>query len=308
MAAELHQTVLLEEAVRALITNRNGAYVDCTYGRGGHSQEIVNQLEDGGRLLVIDRDREAIHHAEERFRHDSRVMVEHGEFSRVKEMVHKHSLTNLDGVLMDLGVSSTQLDSAERGFSFQQDGPLDMRMNQGRGDTAEQWLARASEKEITDVLKRYGEERYAKRIARNIVASRSVSPINTTGRLVEIVKTSIPGREKNKHPATRTFQAIRIQVNHELEELPACLGDVVELLRSGGRLVVISFHSLEDRVVKTFFRRLEKGDDLPSRLPIRDAEVNRRARTLGKPLRSSDEEVERNPRARSAVMRIAEKL
>jgi 16S rRNA (cytosine1402-N4)-methyltransferase len=303
-----HQTVLLEEAVSALVSNRSGTYVDCTYGRGGHSQAIVNTLESDGRLLVVDRDKTAIDHAREKFKDDPRVMVEHGAFSQLGEFTQKHQLGNLDGVLMDLGVSSPQLDDGERGFSFQQAGPLDMRMNQMEGETAEEWLSVASEKQIMVVLKQYGEERFAKRIARKIVETRATSPINTTAKLVEICQTSIPWKEKHKHPATRTFQAIRIQVNHELDELEACLRDVIELLNPGGRFAVISFHSLEDRIVKRFFRRMEKGDDLPSRLPIRDAELNRRLKVIGKPIRATDAEVERNRRARSAIMRIAEKL
>ncbi|MGV0033702.1 MAG: 16S rRNA (cytosine(1402)-N(4))-methyltransferase RsmH [Candidatus Azotimanducaceae bacterium WSBS_2022_MAG_OTU7] len=303
-----HQTVLLEEAVAGLITNPSGIYVDCTYGRGGHSQAIVNALAADGRLLVVDRDKVAIEHAEEKFKDDPRVMVAHGAFSQLGEFTQKHQLEGLDGVLLDLGVSSPQLDDRDRGFSFQQSGPLDMRMNQTEGQTAEEWLSVASQDQIIDVLKRYGEERYAKRIARNIVETRATSPINTTGKLVEICETSIPRKEKHKHPATRTFQAIRIQINHELDELETCLPEVMDLLNSGGKFVVISFHSLEDRIVKHFFRRMEKGDDLPSRLPIRDVELNRRIRGLGKPMRASEAEIARNRRARSSIMRIAEKL
>jgi 16S rRNA (cytosine1402-N4)-methyltransferase len=303
-----HQTVLLEEAVHALITNRNGTYVDCTYGRGGHSQAIADRLNADGRLLVVDKDLAAIDHAEERFRNDPRVLIEHGAFSQLKSIVKKHQLPDLDGVLMDLGVSSPQLDDGDRGFSFQQSGPLDMRMNQAEGETAEQWLQKASEQNIIDVLKRYGEERFARRIARNILKARETAPIDTTQKLVSIIETSIPFREKHKHPATRTFQAIRIQVNHELEELETCLHDVIDLLNSGGRFVVISFHSLEDRIVKRFFRRMEKGEDLPSRLPIRDADLDKRVKVLGKPVRASEEEIARNRRSRSSIMRIAEKL
>ncbi len=303
-----HQTVLLEEAVAALITNTSGIYVDCTYGRGGHSRAIVNALAADGRLLVVDRDKIAIEHAEEKFKDDPRVKVAHGAFSQLGEFTQKHQLEGLDGVLLDLGVSSPQLDDGERGFSFQQSGPLDMRMNQTEGQTAEEWLKVASQDQIIDVLKRYGEERYARRIARNIVETRATSPINTTDKLVKICETSIPRKEKHKHPATRTFQAIRIQINHELDELESCLPEVMDLLNSGGRFVVISFHSLEDRIVKHFFRRMEKGDDLPSRLPIRDVELNRRIRVLGKPIRASEAEIVRNRRARSSIMRIAEKL
>lgn len=303
-----HQTVLLEEAVHALITNRSGTYVDCTYGRGGHSQAIADSLNDDGRLLVVDRDETAVAHAKERFGDDKRVLIEHGSFSQLKSFVERHQFDGVDGVLMDLGVSSPQLDEAERGFSFQQSGPLDMRMNQTEGPTAAEWLAGASEQEITDVLKRYGEERFARRIARKIVETRLDDPIDTTDKLVEIVETSIPRREKHKHPATRTFQAIRIQINRELEELESCLSDVIELLSSGGRLVVISFHSLEDRIVKRFFQRMARGEELPSRLPIRDDQIDRHVRILGKPVKPSEQEVSGNRRARSSIMRIAEKL
>ncbi|MBO6554915.1 MAG: 16S rRNA (cytosine(1402)-N(4))-methyltransferase RsmH [Pseudomonadales bacterium] len=303
-----HQTVLLEEAVHALMTNRSGTYVDCTYGRGGHSQAIVDSLDADGRLLVVDRDEAAVAHAEERFKDDDRVVIAHGSFSQLGSFLERYQIQGLDGVLMDLGVSSPQIDEAERGFSFQQSGPLDMRMNRSEGQTAAEWLADASEQEIIDVLKRYGEERFARRIAKKIVEARVDTLIDTTDKLVEIVETSIPRREKHKHPATRTFQAIRIQVNRELEELENCLTDVIELLNSGGRLVVISFHSLEDRIVKRFFRRMARGEELPSRLPIRDAEIDRHVRILGKPVKPSDKEVANNRRARSSIMRIAEKL
>lgn len=308
MVTDPHQTVLLEEAVHALITDRQGTYVDCTYGRGGHSQAIADSLDADARLLVIDRDLAAVEHAREKFKDDPRVLVQHGAFSSLKSFIANHQLGDLDGVLLDLGVSSPQLDQAERGFSFQQSGPLDMRMNQSEGETAEEWLSHASEQEITDVLKFYGEERFARRIARNIIEARSRAPINTTDRLVEIIETSIPRREKHKHPATRTFQAIRIQVNRELEELETCLRDVIDLLKSGGRIVVISFHSLEDRAVKQFFRKMAKGDDLPSRFPIRDAELNRQVRLVGKAVKASEAEVSRNRRSRSSIMRVAEKL
>ena len=308
MHTDPHQTVLLEEAVHALITDRQGTYVDCTYGRGGHSQAIADQLDAAGRLMVIDRDQEAIAHARERFRNDTRVIVHKGAFSSLRRFVAANNLGELDGVLLDLGVSSPQLDQAERGFSFQRSGPLDMRMDQSEGETAAEWLSYASEQEITDVLKRFGEERFARRIARNIVEARERSPISSTERLVEIIETSIPRREKHKHPATRSFQAIRIQVNRELEELESCLRDVIDLLKSGGRIVVISFHSLEDRAVKQFFRKLAKGDDLPSRLPVRDSELNRRIRLVGKAIKPSEEETARNRRARSSIMRVAEKL
>ena len=304
----LHRTVFLKEAVSALITKRDGTYVDCTYGRGGHSSVIARELGTDGRLLVVDRDLTAIRHARVIFGNDPRVLIIHGAFSRIKEFAYEHQIEKIDGVLMDLGVSSPQLDEAERGFSFRRAGPLDMRMNQSEGETAAEWLVSASESEITGVLKRFGEERFARRIARNIVKARLHGPIDTTDRLVEIVEMSLPRREKNKHPATRTFQAIRIQVNSELDELDSCLADVVDLLCSGGRLVVISFHSLEDRLVKRFFRRMALGDQLPSRIPIRDDQLNRRLKLVGKPTKPSEEELVSNRRSRSSMMRVAEKL
>ena len=304
----VHQAVLLKEAVRALITNRNGTYVDCTYGRGGHSSAIASELGADGRLLVMDRDLTAIQHARGTFASDPRILIEHGAFSQIRQFAHDHQIEKVDGVLLDLGISSPQLDEGKRGFSFRNAGPLDMRMDQTEGETAAEWLASAGESEITDVLKRFGEERFARRIARNIVEARSQVPIDTTDRLVEIVEMSIPHREKHKHPATRTFQAIRIQVNRELEELDTCLTDVVDLLHSGGRLVVISFHSLEDRLVKRFFRRMTLGDELPSRLPVRDDQLNRRLKLVGKPTKPTEAEIAVNRRSRSSTMRVAEKL
>ena len=303
-----HETVLLEEAVSSLVRNRSGTYVDCTFGRGGHSQQIVDSLDSDGKLLALDRDKTAIDHAHQMFKGEHRFSIEHSAFSQLRTVVKKRNIDGLDGVLMDLGLSSPQLDDKERGFSFMHSGPLDMRMNQASGETAEEWLKSASEKQITETLRSYGEEKFARRIARMVLETRALAPINTTGKLAEICQKSVPRKERNKHPATRTFQAIRIQINHELEELEACLGDVIDLLKSGGRLVVISFHSLEDRIVKRFYRRMERGDELPSRLPIKDVEINKRIRLIGKPVRSSEVEIERNRRARSSIMRVAEKL
>lgn len=307
MAFAGHQTVLREEAVDALVTRASGHYVDCTYGRGGHAGEIARRLGEGGRLLVIDRDETAVAHALRTFAGDPRVSVQHGAFSKICSFVGKHGMGALDGVLMDLGVSSPQLDDATRGFSFSKPGPLDMRMDTSTGRTAGQWLAQASEAEIAEVLANYGEERFSRRIARKIVDVRALTSIVTTDKLVEIVEAAIPRRDRHKHPATRTFQALRIQVNDELAELETCLGAVIELLAIGGRIVVVSFQSLEDRVVKRFLKRMEKGDELPSRLPVRDHRLNRRLRLLGR-VRSTVEEVARNPRARSSIMRMAEKL
>jgi 16S rRNA (cytosine1402-N4)-methyltransferase len=303
-----HMTVLLQEAVDELLTDLQGRYVDCTYGRGGHSAEIVSRLGADGRLIVIDKDLEAIVHARERFSDEPRVSVVHGSFSMLKQIVIESGMDSLDGVLMDLGVSSPQLDDSSRGFSFSRSGPLDMRMNQSEGDTVAEWLQVAEEKEIAGVIKQYGEERFAKRIARRIVAERGERDLITTLDLVELIEDAIPFRDRYKHPATRSFQALRIHINHELDELRIGLREAVDLLATEGRLVVVSFHSLEDRIVKRFIREQEKGDPYPGKLPIRDEMLNRRLRRLGKVVKPGEEEISRNPRARSAVMRVAAKL
>ncbi len=303
-----HETVLLREAVDALMQDADGRYVDCTYGRGGHSQEIINRIGKNGRLMVVDRDITAIDDARQRFKNDNRVVVVHGSFAYLADYVEQHDMEPLDGILLDLGVSSPQLDEPERGFSFSNDGPLDMRMDQSRGPTAADWIEVADEDEITDVLRRFGEEKFARRIARKIVEKREDGRIDTTAALVEIIESAVPVREKNKHPATRTFQAIRIHINEELRCLEDCLQDVIDLLVSGGRLVVISFHSLEDRIVKRFIRRMVKGDYYPERLPIRDSEIKRYVKSVGKAIKPSASEVEGNRRSRSSIMRVAEKL
>ena len=288
--------------------NPDGRFVDCTYGRGGHAGAILEKLTGNGRLMVIDRDIEAIRHANETYGGDDRVVVVHGPFSDIARFVDEHGMRPVDGVLLDLGVSSPQLDEGARGFSFDRDGPLDMRMDQSRGEPASQWLMAAGEKEIARVVATYGEERFARRIARAIVEARQAEPIETTGRLTRIVEGAVPTREKHKHPATRTFQAIRIFINSELDELEACLAAVVDLLVGRGRLVVISFHSLEDRIVKRFMRDMARGERLPERLPVRDAEIARNLKLVGKPVRPGSEEVARNRRARSSIMRVAEKI
>ncbi|MGI9321995.1 MAG: 16S rRNA (cytosine(1402)-N(4))-methyltransferase RsmH [Pseudomonadales bacterium] len=303
-----HSPVMLDAAVAALVVNQDGAYVDCTYGRGGHSQLIADRLSPTGRLLAIDKDQSAIANAQQRFANDSRVAIQQGSFAQVASFVKQQRLAPLDGVLMDLGVSSPQLEDAQRGFSFNLSGPLDMRMDQSSGQTAAEWLAQASEREIAQTLATYGEERYARRIAKRIVAERGRAPITTTDKLVEIVAAAMPRKEEHKHPATRTFQAIRIQVNDELNALETCLADLLDLLRAGGRIVVISFHSLEDRIVKRFFRQMHKGDPLPDKLPVTDDQINRRLKLVGKAIRPSQEEVDANIRARSSIMRVAEKL
>lgn len=302
-----HQTVMKDEAVKALVLNPSGHFVDCTYGRGGHTEAILRLLRPDGRLLVIDQDLAAIEDARQKHGTDERVMIVHGSFADLATFVDSLSLRPLDGVLLDLGVSSPQIDEAERGFSFDRDGPLDMRMDQSNGETAGEWLMRAEERDITHVLFRYGEEKFARRIARAIVEQRESEPLTTTRQLVRIIEEAIPRREKHKHPATRSFQAIRIFINRELDALESCLASVIDLLGEGGRLVVISFHSLEDRIVKRFMRDLARGEQLPDRLPIRDDEIVRRLRLVGKPVRPAETEVASNRRARSSIMRIAEK-
>lgn len=309
MADSQHITVLLHEAVAALVTDPEGFYVDGTFGRGGHSALIMQQLSADGRLLGIDKDLAAIATANTRFADDARFAIAHGSFAELAQLVEARGMTGkIAGVLLDLGVSSPQLDEAERGFSFMHDGPLDMRMDQTRGQSAADWINTASEDDIVWVFKEYGEERFAKRMARAIIAERQKTPFTRTKHLAEVIKEANPAWEKGKHPATRAFQAIRIQVNSELIDLDSVLEQALAVLAPGGRLVVISFHSLEDRAVKRFIRRQELGDPVPKGLPIRDDQLNKRMRSIGKAVKASDDEVNANPRSRSAVMRVAEKL
>lgn len=304
-----HETVLLEAAVAALLVSDTGFYVDGTFGRGGHSRRILQGLQPQGRLLAIDKDPEAIRVARSELGADSRFEVVQGSFSRLAELVEAAGLTGkVSGVLLDLGVSSPQLDEAQRGFSFSQDGPLDMRMNPEEGQSAAQWLASASEEEIADVIYRYGEERFSRRMARAVVEQRKLQPITTTLQLAEIIKQANPAWEKHKHPATRAFQGIRIHINRELEDLQSVLQQALDVLCVGGRLVVISFHSLEDRIVKQFISEQAKGDDYPVGVPVQYVDLNPRLKKIGKPVKADDEEVSLNPRSRSAIMRIAEKI
>jgi len=304
-----HVTVLLQEAVDALVTNPAGFYVDGTFGRGGHSALVLEHLSPEGHLLGIDKDVSAITVAHERFGNDARFEIDHGSFAELAELIKARGMAGkVDGVLLDLGVSSPQLDEADRGFSFQNDGPLDMRMDQTRGQSAAEWVNTAPEKDIAYVLKEFGEERFAKRMARAIVTERVKTPFTRTKHLAEVIKEANPAWEKGKHPATRAFQAIRIYVNNELTDLDAVLEQALKVLSIGGRLVVISFHSLEDRVVKRFIRRQELGDPVPRGLPIRDEQLNKRMRSCGKAIKASDGEVDANVRSRSAIMRVAEKI
>jgi 16S rRNA (cytosine1402-N4)-methyltransferase len=303
-----HVPVLLEEALQALQVKDDGVYVDATYGRGGHAQKILEKIGERGRLLMFDRDPRACEDARRRFGADARVTIQPGSFSLLGRTIEKLGLTGkINGMLFDLGVSSPQLDDPGRGFSFRADGPLDMRMDPTTGESAADWLNRAEENEIVRVLRDYGEERFARRIARAILRERSIEPITTTRRLAEIVARAVPVREKSKDPATRTFQAIRLHVNHELEELTAVLPQTVPALAPGGRLAVISFHSLEDRLVKHFMRVEAKGRELPPGLPVRHDQFRARLKIIAKAIRAGAEETQRNPRARSAVLRVAER-
>lgn len=301
-----HQPVLLEETLAALDIRPDGIYIDATFGRGGHSRAILDRLGPSGRLLALDRDPEAVRHGQTW--RDQRFHIAHAAFSALRQTAHAHGIFAADGVLFDLGVSSPQLDTPARGFSFRQDAPLDMRMDSSRGPTAAEWLNDADEEEIARVVREYGEERFARSVARTIVAARAVSPITTTGELARLCAQAVRSREPGQDPATRTFQAIRIHLNRELEELAQALPQAVDLLRPGGRLAVISFHSLEDRLVKRFMRAEEKGAEIPPEIPLpRHALPVGRLRVIGKAIRASAAETAANPRARSAVLRVAER-
>lgn len=305
---EQHKAVLLEEVLVALNIKANGNYIDATFGRGGHARAILSQLDSHGQLLALDRDSQAIS-AAAALTSDPRFHIEQAPFSEIVSIASKYDLLGkVDGILFDLGVSSPQLDNAERGFSFQHDGPLDMRMDRQSGQSAAQWLASADEKEIANVIKTYGEERFSRRIARRIVQTREEQEIDTTAKLAAIVSQAIPKYEPGKHPATRTFQAIRIFINNELDELRQALDQVLTVLRQGGRLLFISFHSLEDRMVKQCIRKLAKGDPYPPDMPVTDDALNPVLKIIGKPVRPTDSEIQGNPRARSATLRVAEYL
>lgn len=309
---EQHQPVLVDEVLEGLSICSDGIYIDCTFGRGGHSRAMLKRLGDQGRVIAIDRDPVAIKAGMVLASDDRRFTIEQGPFSMLREIAVKHSLIGkVDGILFDLGVSSPQLDVAARGFSFMREGPLDMRMDPASGVSAGEWLATASEQEMSEVFKRYGEERYARRIARAIVTARKITHIETTRQLAEIVRSASPRQkpgEKTIHPATRVFQAIRIFINDELDEVKKVLDQVLEILSPGGRLAVISFHSLEDRIVKRFMKKAALGDDFPPGMPVPAAMLNPTLKIIGRMIRASDEEIASNPRARSAVLRIAEKL
>ncbi|WP_224553974.1 16S rRNA (cytosine(1402)-N(4))-methyltransferase RsmH [Pectobacterium versatile] len=306
-----HTTVLLDEAVNGLNIRSGGIYIDGTFGRGGHSRLILSQLGPEGRLLAIDRDPQAIEAA--KAIDDPRFSIIHGPFSAMAEYVAELGLTGqIDGVLLDLGVSSPQLDDPERGFSFMRDGPLDMRMDPTRGLSAAEWLMKAEADDIVWVLKTFGEERFAKRIARAIVERNRLDPMTRTKELAELIAAASPFREKHKHPATRSFQAIRIYINSELEEIERALEGALSVLAPQGRLSVISFHSLEDRIVKRFIRHQSRGPQVPAGLPLTEEQLRSQGgqtlKAVGKKLMPSEEEVAENPRARSSVLRFAERL
>lgn len=304
-----HDSVLLSEAVNALMIRPDGLYIDGTYGRGGHSALILQSLGAQGKLLVIDKDPSAIDHARLNYQNDPRVAIWQGSFKDFDSALQACNLTQPNGLLLDLGVSSPQLDDAERGFSFMRQGALDMRMNPQHGMSAADWVNSAAETEIADVLWRYGEERFSRQIARKIVQTRTAQPLTTTLQLAELIAHAIPKKEPHKHPATRSFQAIRIKINEELHDIETCLVKTLDHLALGGRLSIISFHSLEDRLVKQFMREYSTPKRLPKGLPILDDQTEMPPlKLIGKGLRASEQEIATNIRARSALLRIAERM
>tara|TARA_Y100000296_G_scaffold73639_1_gene91351 strand:+ start:266 stop:1204 length:939 start_codon:yes stop_codon:yes gene_type:complete len=303
-----HTTVLLNETVDGCVIDPDGVYVDGTFGRGGHSRQLLSKLGNQGRLIGFDKDSRAIESGNELAAEDARFQIVQSSFADMRSALASLGIEKVNGILLDLGVSSPQLDDAERGFSFMKDGPLDMRMNPDSGISAAEWVATTPESEIARVLKEYGEERFARRMARVLVEKRKNEEITRTLQLAEIIKHANPAWEKHKHPATRAFQAIRIAVNNELGDLENVLADSVDLLLPAGRLSVISFHSLEDRMVKRFIRAQEKGKDLPPGLPVMEDQLGKTMKKIGKAIMPTRAEIDRNPRARSAVLRIAERL
>lgn len=305
-----HESVLLSESITALNIKPNGIYLDATFGRGGHSKQILAQLCEQGRLIALDRDPSAIK-AANALADDERFSIHHCRFTQMSDVLDDLNLCHeLDGILMDLGVSSPQLDESERGFSFLRDGPLDMRMDTSQGISAADWLAKAELEDIVSVIKEYGEEKFGRRIAHGIVETRETQPIQTTKQLADIVVASVPKIDQHKHPATRTFQAIRIHINGELDEIKTGLKTAVEQLKAKGRLAVISFHSLEDRIVKRFMKEQSQGLKVPAGMPLTNEQIDSHKvlRLIGKAMKPSVNEVAYNPRSRSSVLRVAEKL
>lgn len=306
---KLHDSVLLQEAVDALDLGDDSIIIDGTFGRGGHSRIVLEQLSSKGRLIGFDKDPQAVAYAKEHFADDQRFEMVYDSFANIQPVMEQKLLSGkVTGVMLDLGVSSPQLDQAERGFSFMKDGPLDMRMDPEKGQSAAQWLAKADERDIKYVLKVYGEEKFASRIARKIVEIRDEQPLTTTLQLARLIDDAVPKKDPGKHPATRSFQAIRIHINEELSDLEQGLKGAFEILAKGGKLVVISFHSLEDRIVKRYFKKLAKGDDFPKDLPVLASDIKPAAKIIGKPVKPAEQEVGTNVRSRSAIMRILEKV
>ena len=305
-----HVSVLMNETLEVLDIKADGIYIDGTFGRGGHSGQILSCLGEQGRLQAIDQDPQAIE-ASKKFADDTRLNIAHTRFSNIKAVATEAGiLGQVDGILLDIGVSSPQLDDADRGFSFMKDGPLDMRMDPTSGRSAAQWLAEAELEDIAFVIKKYGEEKFGRRIAHKIVETRDETPITTTKQLADLVDEAVPVKDKHKHPATRTFQAIRIYINSELEEIQTALQASLSVLKPGGRLVVISFHSLEDRIVKQFIKKQSKGEVVPRGLPLTEEQLNKNLtlKALGKAIKPTVEEIAANPRSRSSVLRVAQKL
>lgn len=307
MNIQEHYSVLLEESVSALVWQPSGVYLDGTFGRGGHSQKILASLKENGRLIATDKDPRAIEVGRELEKEDERFKIVHASFAELKK-ARSEAGEGFDGILLDLGVSSPQLDEAERGFSFMRDGPLDMRMDSSCGESAADWVNNHSEQDMIKAFRDYGEERFAKRIARAIVERRSSQLFSRTLDLAEVVKAANPKWEKDKHPATRVFQAIRISVNNELGDLELFLDQALESLKPSGRLVIISFHSLEDRIVKRFLKKAARGQEFPKGLPVTADMMQPDLKIIGKALKASADEVKTNVRSRSAVMRVAQKL
>ncbi len=303
-----HETVLLDEAVDVLVTDEAGCYIDATFGRGGHSRKILQGLSEAGSLIGVDKDPVAYAEGVRLSKQNSAFTMKRGSFAMIDQYLAEQGMGQVSGIMADLGVSSPQIDDAERGFSFINDGPLDMRMDPESGISAQEWLAAAEVGEIAHVLKVYGEERFAKRIARAIVDAREAGPLETTLQLAQVVSEANPAWEKHKHPATRAFQAIRIQINNELGDLERFLEVAPQMLALGGRLVVISFHSLEDRMVKRAMKKLSKGNEPPPGVPVQEKDISRPFRVFSKAIKPSSGEVERNVRSRSAVMRILERV
>lgn len=306
-----HIPVLLNEAIADLLTSPDGIYIDATFGRGSHAQAILQQLSPQGRLIAFDKDPEAVAYAKQYFAADKRFTILHHSFAEMQTCVAELQVVGrVNGVLFDLGVSSPQLDNPDRGFSFARDGKLDMRMDTSQGIDAMTWIATVSETELANVIWKYGEEKFSRRIAKAIVTTRAETPITTTAQLADIIKFAMPRpkKPKDKHPATRSFQAIRIAINQELTDLELALTQTLDVLTVGGRLAAISFHSLEDRIVKQFIKHHEKGQDIPRGLPVKGKNFSAKLKSIGKPIKPSLQELNLNPRARSAILRIAEKL